>query len=64
MGRRMISGRLKAQGSFILGRYFTRGNVVRDDSMKEMLAGGRVMTEGTFVLEDKIQRSIISGMIK
>ena len=64
MGRRMISGRLKALGSFILGRYFTRGNIVRDDSMKEMLAGGRVMTEGTFVLEDKIQRSIISGMIK
>ena len=48
----MISGRLKALGSFIFGRYFTRGNVVRDDSMKEMLAGGRGMTEGTFVLED------------
>ena len=64
MGRRMISGRLKALGSFILGRYFTWGNVVRDDSMKVILAGGREMTEGTFVLEDKIQRSIISGMIK
>ena len=64
MGRRMNSGRIKALGSLILGRCFTRGNVVRDDSMKEMLAGGRVMTEGTFVLEDKIQRSIISGMIK